>query len=152
MSKDEKLKDEKLKPDIANREDIQQLIDYFYADMTKDPIVGYIFTDIAKIELAKHLPIIVNFWEDILFKTNHYHGNTLRKHLELNQLIKLKPGHFTRWLFLFSKSVDQLFDGPNASLMKSRADMLAKSISAAIANSKKNDMQLSLSDTSPKRR
>jgi hemoglobin len=68
----------------------------------------------------------------------------LQKHLAVNKLVSLKPGHFTRWLYLFSKSIDQLKQGSNAELMKARAELIAKSISAAITEQKKSQMTLVL--------
>lgn len=132
------------KSDVQAHADVQQIVERFYAQMLEDPIVGFIFTDVAKIDLQEHLPIIVNFWSDILFKQNEYTGNALRKHLQLNQLIALKPGHFTRWLYLFNHAVDECHAGANAQLMKARAEMVAKSISAAITDRKKGEMQLVL--------
>jgi len=136
--------------DIKNRADIELIVQDFYVLLLADPIVGFIFSDVAKIDLESHLPIIADFWSDIVFATckpkptRLYHGNALAKHLELNRLIALKPGHFTRWLYLFSKAIDQSFSGNNAQLMKSRASMVAQSISAAITERKRGDMQLTL--------
>ena len=138
------------KKDIENRADIELIVRDFYQLLLADSIVGFIFSDVAKIDLQSHLPIIADFWSDIVFAnskapvTRLYHGNTLQKHLELNRMIALKPGHFTRWLYLFSKAVEQKFSGSNADLMKHRAEIVARSISAAISERKKGDMQLTL--------
>ena len=128
--------------DIKNRADIDLIVREFYELLLVDSIVGFIFSDVARIDLESHLPIIVNFWSDIVFAgskvkpTRLYHGNTLAKHLELNRLIALKPGHFTRWLYLFNKALEQNFSGSNAKLMKDRAASVAQSISAAITERK----------------
>ncbi|GHA02181.1 hypothetical protein GCM10008090_09330 [Arenicella chitinivorans] len=132
------------KNDVLDRTDIEDIVARFYADMLKDPIVGFIFTDVAKIELDHHLPVIVNFWMDVVFGGRHYDGNPLRKHLELHQKIPLRPGHFTRWLYLFERAVDAQHAGDNADKMKQRAEMVAKSISAAIVQGRRRDMQLVL--------
>lgn len=132
------------KSDVTTREDISDIVDRFYDEMLKDAIVGFIFTDVANIQLQHHLPIIVDFWNDILFKQNSYQGNALQKHLEINELIKLKSGHFTRWLYLFNKAVDHKHKGENAVLMKARAEMVAKTISATIDQRKKGEMTLTL--------
>ena len=130
--------------DVTTKEDIEKIVAQFYDAMLKDPIVGFIFTDIVKIDLEHHLPIIVNFWADSLFKENQYKGNPLRKHLDINEKLPLKPGHFTRWLYLFEKAVDENHKGNNAQEMKRRAEMVAKSFSAAITDQKRNDMNLTL--------
>ena len=135
--------------DVINIDNIENIIKRFYADMLKDPIIGFIFTDVAKIHLESHLPIIVDFWADIVLEKQlsdkkRYSGNALHKHLQLNEQIPLKPGHFTRWLYLFNQAVNDLHTGANAELMKTRAELVAKSISAAIVEGKKSDMNLTL--------
>jgi hemoglobin len=136
--------------DVENAADLEAIVRLFYERMLKDPIIGFIFVDVVKIELEAHLPVIVDFWFDMLFKAQQsppktrYHGNTLQKHLAVNELVSLKPGHFTRWLYLFSNAIDQLNQGSNAELMKARAELIAKSISAAITDQKKSQMTLVL--------
>lgn len=138
------------KKTIQSRADIEVIIKDFYAKMLQDPIVGFIFVDVAKIDLDSHIPLIVDFWSDIIFKqladnkAKLYQGNVLKKHLEINQLVSLKAGHFTRWLYLFEQSIDTAFTGDNADLMKYRAHLVADSINAAIDKRKKGEIQLSL--------
>lgn len=129
---------------ITSHEDIEDIVARFYATMLQDPIVGYIFTDVAKIDLQQHLPIIADFWSSIVFKQKQYSNNVLAKHLELNQTIALTPGHFTRWLYLFNRAIDEQYIGSNAQLMKDRAESVAKTISAAISDRKKQGMNLVL--------
>lgn len=133
-----------LAKDVLQRSDIEDIVTRFYDVMLKDPIVGFIFTNVANIDLQHHLPIIVDFWDDSLFKQNNYSGNILQKHLDIHQKMALKSGHFTRWLFLFNQAVDQRHAGGNAELMKSRAELVAKSISAALVKGKRGDMKLVL--------
>jgi len=136
--------------DVENRSDIESIVRRFYDDMLHDPIIGFIFVDIAKIDLESHLPTIVDFWCDVVFKSKQkpqarlYQGNALRKHLELNQQVQLRAGHFTRWLYLFNRAVRAEHTGKNAELMIERAELVAKSISAAIDDRKKSEMNLVL--------
>lgn len=130
--------------DVIDRADIEDIVARFYQTVLGDPIIGFIFTDIAKIDLEHHLPIIVDFWADALFTGKRYRGNPLRTHVDIHKKVPLKPGHFTRWLFLFNRAVDEKHAGTNANLMKHRAEMVAKSISAAIAERKRGDMNLVL--------
>lgn len=134
--------------DVRNRADIESIIRCFYTDTLSDPIIGFIFTDIAKIDLAQHLPIIIDFWQDALFASEpkRYHGNALAVHLQLAEKISLRAGHFTRWLFLFERAVDTSASGPIADQMKRRANGVAKSIAAALSAGKRGDMRLTLDD------
>jgi len=133
-----------LKKDVLERTDIEDIVTRFYQVMLKDPIVGFIFTDVAKIHLEEHLPIIVDFWSDVLFKQKLYRGNTLQKHLDIHQKMPLRPGHFTRWLYLFTHAVNDKHEGQNAKLMIDRAELVAKSISASLSKAKRSDMKLVL--------
>ncbi len=134
------------KHDVQDRADIIDIVERFYAAMLEDSIIGYIFTDVAKIDLEHHLPLIVDFWEDSLFRTSNYSGNTLQKHLDISAKLPLTPGHFTRWLYLFNKALDENHEGANVDLMKSRAELVAKAISASIVDGKRADMKLVLGD------
>jgi hemoglobin len=135
--------------DVRSRADIDRIISVFYERTLADPIIGFIFTDIAGIDLEHHLPIIGDFWEDVLFspgKEKRYQGNTLAVHLALADKVALRPGHFTRWLFLFERAIDSLNEGQQAELMKQRARRVAKSISAALSARKRSDIKITLDE------
>lgn len=100
----------------------------FYSNALNDEVIGHIFTDVAKLDLKHHLPIIGDFWETIVFQTGVYakHGrNPLRVHGELNLKTPLKLEHFKRWLELFDGTVDESFEGERADFMKLRARAIA---------------------------
>ena len=44
--------------DIATREDIEKLVDGFYAQALKDPVIGFLFTEVAQIDLPTHLRVV----------------------------------------------------------------------------------------------
>jgi len=139
------------KKDVIEPRDIEDIIERFYEAVLDDSIIGFIFTDVAQIDLAHHLPIIVSFWADSLFKKRgsaadkqRYKGNPLKAHVDLHEKFALRPGHFTRWLFLFNKAVDERYEGVNADAMKSKAEQVAKSISAALVKSRRGEMDLVL--------
>ena len=114
--------------DITNREDIETLIGRFYGRMIDDPIIGFFFTYYAKIDLKSHLPVISDFWETVLFQKPAYQGGAqaMNVHLDLNKKVQFKNQHFTRWLFLFHRSVDELFQGPTAVKAKERSVSIAE--------------------------
>ena len=117
-----------LKKDIESRADIDALLEAFYEKATSDEVIGFIFTDVAKLDLARHLPIIGDFWETLLFGKNAYqkHGrNPLRIHAELNLKTPLRHEHFRRWLHIFRETVDEYFAGERAEFAVSRAEAIA---------------------------
>ena len=116
-----------MKKDIENREEIDLLMRVFYRRAMADETIGYIFTDVAKLDLKHHLPIIGDFWETLLFQTGVYqkHGrNPLMVHGELSVKEPLLPKHFQRWLEIFTETVDELFHGERSDFLKIRARMI----------------------------
>lgn len=111
--------------DIANRKDILLLMRRFYLKLLGDGKMNYLFTEVAKLDLEEHFPILADFWETILFGTGSYHKNTMQVHLDLHAKSNLNKEHFQLWLNYFIVSVDELFDGPKAHEAKARAQAIA---------------------------
>jgi len=114
-----------MKHDIENRDDVKLLVDAFYDKVKKDTTIGYIFNDIAKVNWDKHLPVMYDFWESILFFTGSYTGNPMTVHGLVHRAAKLTTEHFNVWLKLFTSTVDELFGGEKAELAKQRAISIA---------------------------
>jgi hemoglobin len=110
-----------MKTDIENRKDIQLLVNRFYDKVKADPVIGFIFNDIMRVNWEKHLPVMYDFWENTLFYTGGYIGNPMEIHRRLNHVIPLSADHFQRWTHLFTSTVDELFAGEKAVLAKQRA-------------------------------
>jgi hemoglobin len=113
------------KEDIKDRRDIELLVNSFYEKVKADDLLGYIFNDIAKVNWEKHLPVMYDFWEGVIFFTGGYNGNPMITHRKLDQVAKLTPDHFKRWIKLFTNTVDQHFAGEKAELAKQRAVSIA---------------------------
>ncbi len=114
-----------MKKDITDRKDIELLVDIFYERLLKDDSINYIFTDVAKIDIKTHIPVIADFWESILLNSNVYNNNPMKIHLDLNNKTPLQKHHFETWLKYFTASVDELFEGNTAMLAKQRAVSIA---------------------------
>jgi hemoglobin len=111
--------------DIANRADIERMVDGFYARVQEDAILGPIFNDVAATDWATHLPKMYAFWDGVLFATPGFRGNPLAVHLALGQKVELGKREFDRWLKLFHQTIDELFAGPVATEAKARAMRIA---------------------------
>jgi len=114
-----------MKKDIEDRNDIELLINSFYDKVKQDAIIGLFFTEVVQVNWEKHLPVMYNFWENIVFQTGSYNGNPMDKHLELNKKSLITMEHFQRWILLFNETVDELFLGTNSELIKQRALSIA---------------------------
>ena len=119
--------------DLQDRSDIRDLVDGFYRRAFADPLIGPIFTEVAKLDLDHHLPIMCDFWETVLFNAGLYRRNALQLHLALNARHPLRPEHFDRWLELWIANVDEHFRGQKAELAKLQAQRIAGSISRRMA-------------------
>ena len=113
------------KKDIENRDDLLLLMQEFYKKLLADNSINYLFTDVAKIDLYHHLPVLVDFWDSILFQSGTYHKNAMQPHMGLHQKSPLEKHHFETWLRCFKESVDELFAGDNAFIIKERATSIA---------------------------
>jgi hemoglobin len=120
--------------DIENREDLANLMDAFYSKMLKDKEVGYIFTDVAKLNLEHHLPLLTDFWTNALFHTGGYKNNVVQIHKDLNEKEKLTPAHFKRWLLLLEETIDENYQGEVAEKMKLRAQQVGMTIQAKLGH------------------
>ncbi len=114
-----------MKPDISNREDIQTVVDKFYEKVNSDDELSVFFNDVVVVNWKKHIPLMVSFWENMLFYTGEYHGNPLVAHRSIHQKHATRGEHFNRWLQLWESTVDQLFAGTNANKMKEHAKAIA---------------------------
>lgn len=110
-----------MKADILGRADIELLVDNFYKRVLDDKKLSYIFNTVAEVNWSTHLPVMYNFWENIILCTGSYEGNPMTLHKHLHKIQPLEAVHFRRWNLLFVRSVDSLFEGPNAELAKERA-------------------------------
>jgi hemoglobin len=111
--------------DIENKEDIAFLMNEFYSKMLNDDEIGYIFTDVAHLDLEKHLPSLTNFWENMLLNPNGYKKNVMDIHFQLNNKEKLLPIHFNRWLELLAETVNEHYKGEKAQRMLNSANSIA---------------------------
>lgn len=114
--------------DIETRKDIDDLMIVFYNRAFEDDMLGYIFKDVARLDLDHHLPIIGDFWESLLLSNPVYQRhrrNPLQVHAVLDAKSPLEPKHFYRWLDIFHRAVDEMFAGERATFAKLRAEAIA---------------------------
>ena len=124
--------------DIENQKDLYFLVDHFYQRLLSDSSISYIFTDVVKIKLEEHLPILVTFWSQAIFDTGGYFNNLTKIQLDINEKEKLTPELFSIWLSHFNAAVDDNFIGINAEKIKTQALSLATVMQIKINIDNKN--------------
>ena len=131
-----------MKRTIENRDDIKLMVEDFYEKVKKDDVIGDIFNNVLYFKWDTHIPIMIDFWESVLLEGTQYKGNTMRKHIELDQQHPLKPEHFERWEKLFFETLDELFTGPKVEEAKNKAELMATLMQLKITRSKDSNFIL----------
>ncbi|MBL0013683.1 MAG: group III truncated hemoglobin [Flavobacterium sp.] len=124
--------------DIENQHDLFLLVDEFYKRLLSDDNINYIFTDVVKIKIEEHLPILVTFWSQAILGTGGYTNNLTQLHINVNRKVYLSPELFKIWLHHFDDSVNELFAGSNAEKIKINALNIATVLQIKIAQEKTN--------------
>ncbi len=103
--------------DIQHQDDIKLLIQNFYAQATKDNLLGEHFTNV---DFEHHLPRMIQFWAFLLLGQEGITGNVFDKHKNLN----IGGLDFARWVSIFHATVDAHFVGDIAEKAKQQASLL----------------------------
>jgi hemoglobin len=122
--------------DIQTQEDLYLLVDDFYKKLLADSAISYIFTEVVKIKLEEHLPILVTFWSQGVLGTGGYSKNLTQIHLDVNEKEYLSPELFKIWMNHFNNAVDENFKGQKAEQIKTQALSIATVMQIKIAQKK----------------
>ncbi|ULR48150.1 group III truncated hemoglobin [Streptomyces deccanensis] len=122
-------------PDIRDRQDVERLVGAFYDEVLGDPLIGRLFTEVARVDLAVHLPVMADFWESALLSPGVYRRNALRAHRDLHAESPLRAEHFDRWLELWSAVVRRRHAGP----VSERAIVKAHAVARALLHNTAGD-------------
>lgn len=114
-----------MKTDIRNREDIAALVNAFYEKVKVNTTIGHFFTEVVQVNWEKHLPKMYDFWEGIVFGGSNYSGNPINVHKQVHSLHAFHKADFDEWTKLFKETVDEMYEGENAELIKQRALSIA---------------------------
>lgn len=115
--------------DIQSRQDIHMLVTTFYSRIRKDVYLGPIFEKHIN-DWPTHLDHLTTFWENSLFHTGRYKGNPLKIHevVDKTENNGLNEQHFGVWLNHWIQTLDDLFLGDHATILKLRARKMATHI------------------------
>jgi hemoglobin len=114
-----------LKKDIENRDDLEKVLNAFYKRAFEDDLISHFFLEVVPLDLKTHIPVITNFWESVVFNKHSYRKNVMEVHQHIHSLSQIKKEHLDRWVELFTKTIDDFFEGEKATLMKNRAASIA---------------------------
>ncbi|MBC5994706.1 group III truncated hemoglobin [Pontibacter cellulosilyticus] len=111
-----------MKRELENEEDIKLLVDTFYDAVNQDKLLAPVFNGHAKVVWENHLPLMYTFWSTVLLGSMSYKGYPFQKHMNL----PIGQVHFSRWVELFTQTIDELFEGEKAAEAKHKATNIAQ--------------------------
>ncbi|RVW11660.1 group III truncated hemoglobin [Prescottella agglutinans] len=104
------------------------MVRVFYQRALADPVLAPAFETLAVVGLEEHLPVVGDFWEQILFRTARYQGEFVMVHQALDRQHGLAGEKLTRWLHVWCETVDENFTGPDAERAKTKATAMARAL------------------------
>lgn len=115
---------------LDSRDEISTLIRRFYGNVRKDELLGPFFnrTITSEEEWEKHYILLTDFWELNLKDIKGFDGNPAKAHQGVDKTFKhtITTAHFDRWVELWSRTIDEGFEGELADKAKLRARNMAK--------------------------
>lgn len=122
---------------LESRDDIELLVNSFYAKVIKDETIGFFFKDVINVDWDQHLPKMYTFWETILFGQMSYKGNPMAVHFPINSLKAMEKKHFEKWLELWKETIEENFIGFKASMAITKSQNIANLMAYKMENARK---------------
>ncbi|MGY6521712.1 MAG: group III truncated hemoglobin [Mongoliitalea sp.] len=117
-----------MKRQLSNREDVQFLVNSFYAQVREDAMLGRVFNRIVQ-DWPTHLEHLGDFWEMVLLQSGPGAGkfSPVPVHKEVDRTMnhQLQQAHFEQWLGLWFATLDTHFEGEVAEYAKEHAGRMA---------------------------
>ena len=113
---------------LRDRNDIETLVNAFYAKVRHNELLGPIFNaHIPDEKWPDHLEKLADFWETNLLGVPRFKGNPSRKHIGVDKNLNhsVEQLHFGTWLQLWFQTIDELFEGELATKAKESARRMA---------------------------
>jgi hemoglobin len=119
--------------DLDSRTQVHDLVLDFYRKVTFDELLGPVFGEVAEVDWAVHIPILIDYWCRVLLGQPGYEGHLLDAHQHLHELEPLAPELFDRWYSLFVLAIDGRWQGPMAAKAKAHAAQIAGVLAHRVA-------------------
>lgn len=111
--------------DIADCQDIAAVLVAFYSRLFTDDLLSPVFVDVAHVDLAAHLPAMCGFWDTVLHRPGRYRRNALRVHASLHDKTPFTAAHLSRWVALWTATVEERQVGAKSDLDQPEAIRIA---------------------------
>lgn len=107
--------------DLGSRTQIHHLVVAFYREVVFDDLLAPVFSEVAEVDWAVHIPKLVDFWCRVLLGEPGYDGFVLGAHRQVHDVEAFRPEHFDRWYELWVDTIDGRWRGPLAERAKDHA-------------------------------
>jgi len=104
---------------------IRDMVDGFYAKVREDAELGPVFERTLAGRWDAHMPKMYDFWSAVLLTTGRFKGNPMQAHA---QIPPFPEEMFGRWLFLFERTLDEVFTPEPAAVIAEKAHRIARSL------------------------
>lgn len=111
--------------ELKTREDIEFLVNKFYAKVQNDETIGFFFSDVANVDWNHHLPKMYAFWETLLLGKVSYKGNPMAVHFPINTKVPMEKAHFEHWVKLWKQTIAENFTGEMSEMAILKATNIA---------------------------
>jgi hemoglobin len=110
---------------VITEQQLEQLVDRFYAKVREDEVLGPVFNAAVQ-DWPEHLEKLTAFWSSVMLTTGRYKGNPMVAHLKHKSVIE--PAMFDRWLQLWRETASEVLDGADAAAVAAKAGRIAESL------------------------
>lgn len=115
---------EPLHPDLSSRAAIHDLVVEFYREVVFDELLEQVFGEVAEVDWAAHIPVLVDYWCGILLGGQRTGGKMIAAHRRVHELQHIESEHCDRWYSLWVRCIDSRWSGPFAEHAASHAATL----------------------------
>ena len=112
-----------------NEEDLQRLVDLFYARVRRDDLLGPVF-DGAVGDWPEHLQKLGAFWSSVMLTSGRYKGSPMGAHMR--HASSIEPEMFDRWLKLWRETAREVLAQADAAAVIAKAERIAESLKLAL--------------------
>lgn len=112
------------RPDLTSRGQVDLLVTSFYREVVFDDLLEPVFSDVAEVDWARHIPVLVDYWSALLLGDGGPGGPIMQVHRRLHAVAPIEPEHCDRWYSLWVGCVDERWSGSAADRAKRHAGAL----------------------------
>ena len=126
--------------EIENRADLRLLVERFYTKIRADEEIGFFFNETIT-NWEEHLEKLTDFWEMNVFGTRKFTGNPIVAHNTVDKKFdqQISSNIFGIWLNLWFATIDEMFIGENAEILKRRAQKMSTFLFMNIFESRRKE-------------